>query len=73
MLFRSVSRYHLHQQILELWPVIDDLTNEPTFRVNLQIEVSHLLEYRADQVIAVATAAQRHEWDVNIPYWACSQ
>ena len=53
------QRYNLHQQILELWPVVDDRTNEPTFRVNLQIEVSHLLEYRADQVIAVATAAQR--------------
>src|SRR5215510_15438724 len=56
---RSWSAPHLHEQILELWPVVDDLTNEPAFRLNLQIEMSYLLQCSAHQLIAVTTAAQR--------------
>src|SRR5215813_7321233 len=56
---RSWSGVATYKQILELGPVVDDLTNEPTFRLNLQIEMSHLLKCRADQTIAVTTAAQQ--------------
>src|SRR5262245_51892794 len=54
-----LSPRHLDEQIPELWPVVDDLTNAPTFRLKLKIEMSHLLKCSAHQAITVATAAQR--------------
>src|SRR5262245_61925078 len=63
----GTQRQGLHEQILELGPVVDDLAHESTFRLDRKVEAPHLLKGAAHQVIAVATAAQR-QWHLGVEY-----